>query len=103
MNDARDGSHSFGIRFSEDETRSDGDVLGPLDKAELDDGSLARLEDFGRVNPFYDDCLANIPDVDGRLKVLPDSMRMKKDVNVRFETETGAGQRRRRVYRCRRR
>ena len=94
MVDSGHVSHSFRIGFSENESGSDGDVLRPFDEAKFDDGSLTRLEHLGSVDPFYDDCLANISDVDGRLKVLPDSVRMKQDVNVSLETEAGAWQRR---------
>ena len=94
MNNPGNVAHSFGIGLSKDEPGADGDVFGPLDESELDDGSFPGFEHLGGVDPFYDDCLANIPDVDGRLEVLPDSVRMKQDVNVRFEAEACAGLRR---------
>ena len=90
MNDPGDVAHSLRIGLPKNEPGADGDVFWSLDESKLDDGSLPGFQHLGGVDPFYDDCLADVADVDGRLEVLPDSVRVKQDVDVCFKAEAGS-------------
>ena len=93
MNDSRHVAHPLGVGLPKNESRPDGDVLGSLDKPEFDDGSFSSLQNFRRVNPFYDDGLTNISYVDGRLEVLSDSVGVEEHIDFRFEAEAGSRKR----------